>query len=331
MPQIRGMYNGDRARKMSLVDHGFRLPSALDNRPLNFNEFEEVSQETLFVSATPGPYELQVAGEPVPQIIRPTGIIDPAIEIRPLKNQIDDLMEEVRSRAERNERVLVTTLTKKTAEDLSAYLENVGLRVKYLHSDIDTIERVEILRALRLNEFDCLVGINLLREGLDLPEVTLVAILDADKEGFLRSERSLIQTAGRAARNTEGKVILYADSVTDSMQRLLDVTQARREKQITYNEAHGITPKTIVKKVQDSLAVIRKKSVRDEALTLKEGATPYNLKELVAELEQEMATAAEALEYERAALLRDQIFELRAAIDPVASRPGKSKTFKYKK
>jgi len=325
LPQIRGMYNGDLARKQVLVEHGFRLPSALDNRPLAFDEFWSCVGKTLFVSATPAPYELEKAGgEPVRQIIRPTGIVDPEIEIRPLKGQIDDVMHEIRERADRHERVLVTTLTKKTAEDLAAYLESLDLRVKYLHSDIDAIERVEILRALRKREFDCLIGINLLREGLDIPEVSLVAILDADKEGFLRSETSLIQTAGRAARNLKGKVILYADRVTHSMQALLDTTEVRRRRQLTYNTEHNITPQQIVREIQDSLAVIRQK-VDEEDAAVREGDGPCDVYEAIREMEQEMMEAAQALEYERAALLRDQILELRAVLntgDP--STPGKT-------
>jgi len=311
IPQIRGMYNGDLARKQVLVEHGFRLPSALDNRPLQFDEFMGCVGPIVCVSATPGPWELQHGGEPVRQLIRPTGILDPEIEIRPLKNQIDDLMEEVRIRAEKNERVLVTTLTKKTAEDLSAYLMETGLNVKYLHSDIDAIERVEILRALRRKDFDCLVGINLLREGLDLPEVTLVAILDADKEGFLRSETSLIQTAGRAARNIEGRVILYADKVTASMKRLLEVTEERRARQIAYNTEHGITPRSIVREVQDSLGMW-KEAGEAEWSVVQESGGDADIATVIAELEKEMLEAARSLEYERAALCRDQLAELRA-------------------
>ncbi|MFH0909482.1 MAG: excinuclease ABC subunit UvrB [bacterium] len=312
LPQLRGMYNGDRARKGMLVEHGFRLPSALDNRPMNFEEFLGVTHETIFTSATPATYEREVSGVTVPQLIRPTGLVDPPVEVRPLKNQIDDVMEEIRKRAEAGERTLVTTLTKKTAEDLSEYLRGVGLRVKYLHSEIDAIERVEILRGLRKAEFDCLVGINLLREGLDLPEVALVAVLDADKEGFLRSETSLIQTAGRAARNVNGRVLLYADEVTDSMRRMIDVTNGRREAQVAYNKEHGITPKTIVKAVQDSLAILRKARDVEEGVVREAGAD-YNVTEVLADLEREMMEAAEHLEFERAALLRDQIYELKAA------------------
>ncbi len=325
LPQIRGMFNGDLARKTVLVEHGFRLPSALDNRPLNFDEFMQCTGPMLFVSATPAPFELGlVDGQPVRQIIRPTGLVDPSIEIRPLKNQIDDVMHEIRERAERHERVLVTTLTKKTAEELSSYLESLDLRVKYLHSDIDAIERVEILRALRKREFDCLVGINLLREGLDIPEVSLVAILDADKEGFLRSHTSLIQTAGRAARHLDGKVILYADQMTDSMQGLLDTTERRRAVQLAYNAEHGITPRQIVKEIQDSLAVIAK--ARDiEEEVVRESTTPYDVEMAIREMEGEMLEAAKAMEYERAAMLRDQIAGLRGAGKPARQKSSHGK------
>lgn len=323
IPQIRGMFNGDLSRKSVLVEHGFRLPSALDNRPLAFDEFLGCTGQTVFVSATPAAYEREMAGgKVVRQIIRPTGIIDPQIEIRPLKGQIDDVMHEIRERAERQERVLVTTLTKRTAEDLAAYLDALELRTKYLHSDIDAIERVEILRALRRREFDCLIGINLLREGLDIPEVSLVAILDADKEGFLRSETSLIQTAGRAARNLNGKVILYADRVTDSMQALLDTTEERRRRQVNYNEEHNITPQQIVKEIQDSLAVIRQADDVEESV-VRESGEAYDVHEVIREMEGEMMEAAKALEYERAALLRDQILELRAVLKTGdSSTPG---------
>ncbi len=310
LPQIRGMYNGDQARKRTLVEHGFRLPSALDNRPLNFDEFLDVVGPIVFTTATPGPFEKQHSGKPIEQIIRPTGIIEPPIEVRPLKNQIDDLIEEVRVRAERNERTLVTTLTKRTAEDLSGYLQGIGLKVKYLHSEIDAIERVEILRGLRKADFDCLVGINLLREGLDLPEVSLVAILDADKEGFLRSETSLVQTAGRAARHLDGRVIMYADQVTDSMQRMLDITAHRRDKQREYNQEHNITPTAIIKKIQEGLR-IELESTQIEQRIVAESGGDYNATELIRELEKEMLEAAEALEFERAAILRDQIKALK--------------------
>lgn len=322
LPQIRGMYNGDQARKRVLVEHGFRLPSALDNRPLNFDEFLEVTGQTLFVSATPGPYEREISTAVVRQVIRPTGIIDPPIEIRPLKDQIDDVIEEIRLRAEKNERTLVTTLTKRTAEDLTGYLSGFDMRVRYLHSEIDAIERVEILRSLRKAEFDCLVGINLLREGLDLPEVSLVAILDADKEGFLRSETSLIQTAGRAARHLNGRVIMYADKITDSMRKMLDVTEERRRVQLAYNKEHGITPRQIVKGIQDSLAVIKEAEDLDESV-VREERGDYDVHEVVQQIEREMVEAAEALEFERAAVLRDQLAELRAAhgIEGVSPAP----------
>ena len=331
IPQIRGMFNGDLSRKSVLVEHGFRLPSALDNRPLAFDEFLTCTQKTIFVSATPAPYEVELSGGGVVrQIIRPTGIIDPEIEIRPLKGQIDDVMHEIRERAEREERVLVTTLTKRTAEDLAAYLDSLDLRTKYLHSDIDAIERVEILRALRRREFDCLIGINLLREGLDIPEVSLVAILDADKEGFLRSETSLIQTAGRAARNLKGKVILYADRVTDSMQALLDTTEERRRRQLLYNQEHNITPQQIVKEIQDSLAVIRQADTLEESV-VKESGEAYDVQEVIREMEGEMMEAAKALEYERAALLRDQIMELRAVLKTGDSSTSGKTPYRKKK
>lgn len=338
IPQIRGMYNGDLSRKSVLVEHGFRLPSALDNRPLAFDEFQSCTGPTLYVSATPASFEVDLSGgTTVPQVIRPTGIVDPEIEVRPLRGQIDDVMNEIREHAEREERVLVTTLTKRTAEDLSAYLDALDLRTKYLHSDIDAIERVEIIRALRRREFDCLIGINLLREGLDIPEVSLVAILDADKEGFLRSHTSLIQTAGRAARNINGKVILYADKITDAMQALLDVTAERRQAQLQYNTDHNITPRQIVKEIQDSLAILREAEDVQESV-VKEGGGEYNLQDAIREMEQEMMEAAKALEYERAALLRDQIAELRAALPggdkgakPKGAKGAKKKPFHYPK
>ena len=331
IPQLRGMYNGDIARKRVLVEHGFRLPSALDNRPLNFDEYMKLAKQIVFTTATPGPYEKEVSGEPVRQVIRPTGIIDPPVEVRPLSNQIDDLMEEVRARAERGERTLVTTLTKRTAEDLSEYLQGVGLRVKYLHSEIDAIERVEILRALRRADFDCLVGINLLREGLDLPEVSLVAILDADKEGFLRSETALIQTAGRAARHIKGKVLMYADTETNSMKNMIRITDGRREVQQKYNRKHGITPRQIVKEIPDSLS--SKPPDEDERLmALREDGADYDVQQVLLELEQEMQEASESLEFERAAMLRDQIRELRE-IEGVGETTGKTakKKGKYKR
>ncbi|HIE11401.1 MAG TPA: excinuclease ABC subunit UvrB, partial [Kiritimatiellae bacterium] len=310
LPQLRGMYNADQSRKRILVEHGFRLPSALDNRPMNFEEFLDAVGQVVFTSATPGTFEREVSGQVVEQVIRPTGIVDPSVEVRPLGNQIDDLIREIRLRARRGERVLVTTLTKRTAEDLSEYLQEAGLRVKYLHSEIDAIERVEIIRGLRRADFDCLVGINLLREGLDIPEVSLVAILDADKEGFLRSETSLIQTAGRAARHVNGKVILYADDITDSMRALLAVTQRRRRKQLEYNRRHGITPRSIRKALRESLA-FEKEAREAEIKVVREGGVNYGVYVTVEELEKEMIEAAQALEFERAALLRDIIRQLK--------------------
>ena len=325
LPQVRGMFNGDRARKMTLVEHGFRLPSALDNRPLEFHEFLDVTGPMIFTTATPGPFELEHGGKPVEQVIRPTGIVDPPVEVRPLKGQIDDVMEEIRSRAERSERTLVTTLTKRTAEDLTDYLKKVGLRVQYLHSEIDAIERVEILRRLRKAEFDCLIGINLLREGLDLPEVSLVAILDADKEGFLRSETSLVQTAGRAARHTDGKVIMYADNITGSMRRMMDITEHRREKQLAYNEEHGIVPQAIQKEIQDSLSHLKKDAEELEEHVVRETGESYDINQAIREVEQEMLEAAEKLEFERAALLRDELYQLKASLTPdQPARKGKS-------
>lgn len=325
IPQIGAMYNGDRARKMTLVEHGFRLPSALDNRPLTFEEWEELVPEVIFVSATPGDYELaRSGGVVVEQIIRPTGLVDPEVEVRPVRGQVDDLLAEIRERAERNERVLVTTLTKRMAEDLTDYFQGVGVRVRYLHSDISALERVEILRDLRTGKFDVLIGINLLREGLDLPEVSLVAVLDADKEGFLRSDRSLIQTIGRAARNSAGKAILYADRITGSMQRTIEETERRREIQIAYNEEHGIIPQTIIKSLAEielSTRVADARTPREVTARVAEkrrayaaangdGRTP---EELMAEIEQEMREAAAQLDFERAAILRDQLMELKAA------------------
>ena len=304
LPQVRGMYNGDRARKLTLVDHGFRLPSALDNRPLNFDEFLEIIPQFIFVSATPGPFETEQGGTPIEQLIRPTGILEPPIELRPLTHQIDDLIEEVRLRAERQERTLATTLTKQTAEDLTTYLKEIGLKVQYLHSDIDAIERVEVLRSLRSGEVDCVVGINLLREGLDLPEVSLVAILDADKEGFLRSESALIQTAGRAARHIEGRVILYADTLTGSMQRMMDKCDQRREKQMAYNTEHNITPRAIKKAIPESLK--SPDETKKEPTRSKEKSTG-SIREQISILESEMLKAAKKLDFERAAILRDEI------------------------
>ena len=313
LPPVRAMYNGDRARKTTLVDYGFRLPCAFDNRPLKFPEFEQRLNQVVYVSATPGEYERTRSGQIVEQVIRPTGLLDPRIEVRPVEGQIDDLIGEINQRTARKERVLVTTLTKKMAEDLTTYLQGAGIRVRYMHHDIDTIERMEIIRDLRLGTFDVLVGINLLREGLDLPEVSLVAILDADKEGFLRSETSLIQTIGRAARNADGVVIMYADTVTPSMRRAIDETERRREKQDTFNKAHGIVPKTVVKSVRELLEL---SAASDEAASAqRQGRTKTMTKQEkaaeIARLEKAMKEAAKMLEFELAASLRDQIIELR--------------------
>jgi len=314
LPQVRGMYNGDQARKGVLVEHGFRLPSALDNRPLRFEEYENRVHQAIYVSATPGPYELEHTPEMIQQIIRPTGLLDPLIDVRPIEGQIDNLIDEIQERIARDERVLVTTLTKKMSEDLTAYLKEMGLKVEYLHSEIKTLERIEIIRELRKGTYDVLIGINLLREGLDIPEVSLVAILDADKEGFLRSERSLIQTIGRAARNANGHVIMYADHVTDSMKKALDETKRRRELQMAYNEEHGITPQTISKKIPE---VIRATQVAEEEesyvtkATKGKKLTKAEREQLLASLEIEMKEAAKALDFERAAELRDTIFELK--------------------
>ncbi|MCD1260801.1 excinuclease ABC subunit UvrB [Paenibacillus athensensis] len=313
LPQIRAMYNGDRARKEVLVDHGFRLPSALDNRPLRFEEFEEKVGQIMFISATPGPYELEKCPTMVQQIIRPTGLLDPVIEVRPTKGQIDDLLHEIHERIRKDERVLVTTLTKKMAEDLTDYLKDVGIKVRYLHSDIKTLERMQILRDLRLGTFHVLVGINLLREGLDLPEVSLVAILDADKEGFLRAERSLIQTIGRAARNSSGRVIMYGDKITDSMDKAIRETQRRRTIQEAYNAKHGITPQTIAKKVRDVIEATKVAEQKADYLT--EAKTKLSKKDrlaLIERLEAEMKEAAKNLQFERAAELRDAILEMKA-------------------
>jgi excinuclease ABC subunit B len=313
IPQIGGMYAGDKSRKTVLVDYGFRLPSALDNRPLNFEEFQGMQNQTIYLSATPGPRELEWSqGRVVEQIVRPTGLIDPRITLKPLKGQIDDLIEESRKRVELKERVLVTTLTKRTAEELSDYLRGIGINVRYLHSEIDAIERVEILRALRKGEFDVLVGINLLREGLDLPEVSLVAILDADKEGYLRSTTSLIQTAGRAARHLNGEVILYADVKTQSIQKFLAVSEYRRQRQIAYNTEHNITPRSVVRAVEESLSSHQDTNNQANAL-MKESGVDFDVTETVRELEEEMIGAANNLEFEKAALLRDQIRELKRA------------------
>jgi excinuclease ABC subunit B len=317
IPQVRGMYAGDMARKDVLIEHGFRLPSARDNRPLTFKEFEAHISRAVYVSATPGPYEMEHSEQIVEQIIRPTGLIDPPISVRPTKGQVDDLMHEINERVNRGERTLVTTLTKKMAEDLSDYMKELGIRTHYLHSEIETLERIEILRDLRLGIYDVVVGINLLREGLDLPEVTLVAILDADKEGFLRSTGSLIQTIGRAARHVDGMAIMYADTMTDSMKRAIDETYRRREKQIAYNEEHGISPRSIVKEIKD--LTDRVKMAAEEATTYEAGVPdgaitqipPDELARLIFDLERQMKDASKMLEFEKAALLRDQIVQLR--------------------
>lgn len=305
IPQIRAMYEGDKSRKLTLVKYGFRLPSCLDNRPLKFEEFEELMPQTIFVSATPGPYELEKSSAVIEQIVRPTGLLDPLVEVRPTDGQINDIIKEVNAVVERGERVLITTLTKRMAEDLSFYLQDKGIRVRYLHSEIDPLERVKILRSLRLKDFDCLIGINLLREGLDLPEVALVIILDADKEGFLRSFRSLMQIAGRAARNVNGRVILYADRITNAMREFIDETQRRRKIQEEYNKKHGITPKTIEKSIAVSLPVGEEKKHDDIEFDYKE--------ELISELTRQMYEAARNLQFERAAELRDKIAQLKKA------------------
>ncbi|MEJ2070328.1 MAG: helicase-related protein, partial [Syntrophobacterales bacterium] len=316
VPQVRGMFGGDRARKLSLVNHGFRLPSALDNRPLNFTEFEGLTNQVIYVSATPSDYELeQTGGVIVEQLIRPTGLLDPPIEVRPTINQIDDLMEEIDERIKRRERVLVTTLTKRMAEDLSEHYQDLGLKVRYLHSDITTLERMEIIRDLRLGVFDVLVGINLLREGLDLPEVSLVAILDADKEGFLRSERSLIQTCGRAARNLQGEVLFYGDHLTPSMQAAIEETNRRRRLQEDYNRDHDITPETIKSSIKDILASVYEADYVTVPLAAEE-QVPYVVEDLPAQisrLKKEMKAAAKKLEFEKAAILRDRIRDLENA------------------
>ncbi|NDI36486.1 excinuclease ABC subunit UvrB [Chengkuizengella sediminis] len=314
LPQVRGMYNGDRARKNMLVDHGFRLPSALDNRPLRFEEFEKKINQIIHVSATPGPYELEHTPDMVQQIIRPTGLIDPKIEVRPTKGQVDDLINEIQERIEKQERVLVTTLTKKMSEDLTDYLKEIGIKVRYLHSDIKTLERMQIIRDLRLGTFDVLIGINLLREGLDLPEVSLVTILDADKEGFLRSERSLIQTIGRAARNVDGSVIMYGDKITDSMDKAIKETERRREIQLAYNEKHGITPKTIRKKIRDVIETSKVAEQKADYITDKQASkmSKKDRKTLIERLESDMKEAAKNLQFERAAELRDAVLELKA-------------------
>ena len=312
MSQIRAMFNGDRARKEQLIQYGFRLPSALDNRPLRFEEFEERIPQMIYVSATPGPYEMAHTPTVTEQIIRPTGLLDPLIEVRPINGQIDDLIREIHDRIEKNERVFITTLTKKMSEDLTDYLKEVGIRVKYLHSDIKTLERTEIIRNLRLGEFDVLVGINLLREGLDVPEVSLVAILDADKEGFLRSERSLVQTIGRAARNANGRVIMYADKITDSMKYAIDETNRRRTIQEAYNKEHGITPKTIHKNIRDLIAITHAVEKEETTQTDFKQMTAQQRREAIEVMELEMRAAAKDLNFEKAAQLRDMILELRA-------------------
>ena len=319
VPQIGGMSEGDRSRKQTLVDYGFRLPSAIDNRPQTFQEFLSVTPQMVFVSATPGEYERRTAARIVEQIVRPTGIVDPEVEVRETRNQIDDLMNEIRVRVDREERTLVTTLTKKMAEDLTDYLLEMGFRVRYLHSEIDTLERIQIIRQLRLGEFDILVGVNLLREGLDLPEVSLVGILDADKEGFLRGETSLIQTIGRAARNIEGKVLMYADKETAAMRAAIDETDRRRAIQVKYNEDHGITPETIVKGISDIAEFLMSDSKVPKSRRRRQRAVdavpPEEIEKTIVELEEEMLAAAEELRFEYAAKLRDEIRDLKGQLD----------------
>jgi len=330
VPQIGGMYEGDRSRKTVLVEHGFRLPSALDNRPLKFPEFDALVGQRLYVSATPAKYEVeQSGGVTAEQVIRPTGLLDPEIVVKPLGGQVDDLLEQARLRVGMGERVLVTTLTKRTAEDLAEYLRDLGVKVRYIHSEIDTIERVEILRSLRTGEVDVLIGINLLREGLDLPEVSLVAVLDADKEGFLRSQTSLIQTAGRAARHLNGLVILYADKITDSIKQLISISKARREKQLAYNTAHGITPRSVVRAVQESLGSVLK-GRQIAANVIGEGGADMDVTQVLQELENEMLAASASMHYEKAALLRDQIMELKQQAGLSKIEP-KLKTVAYQK
>ena len=312
VPQIGGMYHGDQSRKRTLVEYGFRLPSALDNRPLSFEEFENKIDQVMFVSATPGKYEEEHELLRAEQVIRPTGLLDPEVEVRPVEGQIDDLIGEVNKEIANKHKILITTLTKRMAEDLTDYMRELGIRVRYLHSDIDTLERTEIVRDMRLDVFDVLVGINLLREGLDIPEITLVAILDADKEGFLRSETSLIQTIGRAARNAEGHVIMYADTITDSMRAALDETQRRREVQMAYNEEHGITPKTIQKAVRDLISVSRKVAASELQMEKDpESMSVAELEKLIKKLEKQMKKAAAELNFEAAAELRDKLIELK--------------------
>lgn len=330
MPQVRGMYNGDRSRKQQLIDYGFRLPSALDNRPLKLSEFEERVNQVIYMSATPGPYEQEQTDHVVQQIIRPTGLLDPKVEVRPVMGQIDDLVGEINQRIEKNERVLITTLTKKMSEDLTDYLKDLGLKVKYLHSDIKTLERTQIIRELRLGKFDVLVGINLLREGLDIPEVSLVAILDADKEGFLRNERSLIQTIGRAARNANGQVIMYADTITASMQAAIDETKRRREIQEAYNQAHHIVPKTIIKPIQEAITAVKPAEdageiEHDTEFTVKDfkALAKDEQQNLLAELTEQMRSAAKRLDFEQAATLRDTIMELNAAVKNKKTKQAK--------
>ncbi len=317
IPQVRGMYNGDQSRKQTLVEYGFRLPSALDNRPLKFDEFEQAMGNTIYTSATPGPYEMSHADQVVEQIIRPTGLVDPEVEVRPTKGQVDDLVKEIRLRVEKGERVLVTTLTKRMSEDLSEYLMELGIKVHYLHSEVDTLERIGILRDLRLGVFDVVVGINLLREGLDLPEVSLVAILDADKEGFLRSDTALIQTTGRAARHINGRVIMYADRITNSMRRAIDETTRRRAKQVSFNQAHGITPVSIHKAIRDLTDAFSAKSIAETRPDYKAGkhkdvTSRSELMKVINEMEKQMKEAAKNLEFERAAALRDEMYELKS-------------------
>src|SRR5699024_8179303 len=315
LPQIRGMYNGDRARKQVLVDHGFRLPSALDNRPLKFEEFEQKTHQLVYISATPGPYEEKHSPDMTEQIIRPTGLLDPQVHVHPIDGQIDHLIGEINQRIERDERVLVTTLTKEMAEDLTDYLKEVGIKVAYLHSEIKTLERIEIIRDLRIGTYDVLIVVNLLREGLDIPEVSLVTILAADKEGFLRSERSLIQTMGRAARNADGRVIMYADRITNSMQVAIDETERRRQIQMAYNEKHNITPKTIHKEVRDVIRATVQTDEDEEKAAKTKSLTKLSKterKKVITKMEKEMREAAKALDFERAAELRDIVLELKA-------------------